>query len=179
MSQDRATHAQREAQDTGACAGELCLGSGPDWRRTGASIGPKTCRATRPSCKVGRRILESGAWPTGKRGLRHDWLTRSRDGETASLRLRLRLPASPASPCAPSRQTVGVPLGWGGRTARLPGPLPTFSSSLPLCPAGEWLAAPLAHFLPSSSLRAQSPQIASYQQVVFSLRLPKAPQVPV
>lgn len=162
------TLVQRETQDTGASVWELCLGLAPDWRLDW----PERCRATRPSCKVARRILESGAWPTGQCGLE------TRDGSrvhvtAGRLGLPLCRPAQPASVCAD---------GWGGngggRHSSLPAPSPHSPAPLRL-PNGDWLTARLAHFLPSSSLRSQSPQIASYQQVVSFLPSARGSQVPV
>lgn len=167
------TLVQRETQDTGASVGELCLGLAPDWRLDW----PERCRATRPSCKIARRILESGAWPTGQCGLE------TRDGSrvhvTAGRPVCLFLPVLlPSLPSLPPFCTDG----WGGSgeagTAHYPPPPHILQLPLRL-PNGDWLAAPLAHFLPSSSLRSQSPQIASYQQVVSFLPSARGPQVPV
>lgn len=118
--------------------------------------------------------LQSCALNPGKRGLADRtvrtgnarWLTNTRDGWAAGLPC-----CQPSLPL--SAQTAGV--GTEKQAQLTTRPLPTFSSS----PNDDWLAAPLTHFLPSSSLRSQSPQIASYQQVVSFLPSTRGPKVPV
>lgn len=130
--------------------------------------------------------LQNCAPNPGKRGLADRtvrtgnarWLTSPRDGWAAGL--PPTCPACPACPaCHRSAQTAGV---GAEKQAQLTTqyPPPPHILQLPLrLPNGDWLAAPLAHFLPSSSLRSQSPQIASYQQVVSFLPSARGPQVPV
>lgn len=162
------TLVERETQDTGASAGELCLGLATGWRLDWPDV-PQDAS----ELQSWRRILESGAWPTGQCGLA------TRESSRVHVTRAAAGPASWACLCLDRR------LGWERREASnssqlAPPPFPSPHSPAPLrLPNGDWLAAPLAHFLPSSSLRSKSPQIASYQEVVSFLPSTRGPQVPV